>query len=305
MISQAAAKGVRMKSYTVINPSPSVPLVANLPHGSPRIPKEVLSQFIIPESELNEQSRKLTDWFIDELYTPIFAAGGCGVRNEVSRFVADPERLEDDAQECMAPRGMGVIYTHGCERQPIRRSLSDSERAALLAKYYRPYHDQLLSLITKCLNRFNTCTIIDCHSYQEHPLPYEIDPHAERYDITLGTDPHHTPAWIISTVKQISRSHGLSCGLNRPFSGTYVPLSYYKDPRIHAFMLEVKRSTYMDERTTAPHDGFGRVQAAVQEIVSAILAGTYTKASSDHRPALNSSTPRFIAASEASEALCR
>lgn len=294
-----------MKNYTVINPTPSVPLVANLPHGSPRIPRDVLDQFIISESELTEQSRKLTDWFIDELYTPIFSAGGCGVRNEVSRFVVDPERLEDDAQECMAPRGMGVIYTHGCERQPIRRTLSATERVALLAKYYRPYHDELLSLINKCLNRFGTCTIIDCHSYQEHPLPYEIDPYGERYDITLGTDPHHTPAWIISTIKQITRTYGLRCGLNSPFAGTYVPLPYYKDPRINAFMLEVKRSTYMDESTTTPHDGFGRVQAAIADITKAVLAESYTKVSSDHLPAWSSSSPRLIAGSGATEALCR
>lgn len=258
-------------SYSVFNAFPRVPLLANVPHSSGLVPDSVKDQFTISDAESREQNRQLVDWFTDELYDPIVTAGGCMVRHEVSRFVLDPERFEDDAQEIMAQRGMGAIYTHGCQRQPIRRELSSEERERVLATYYRPYHGELIRQTESCLARFGRCVVIDCHSYPEKPLPYELFGDTERPAVVLGIDPHHTPESTIRLLEKIARDFGYSFGLNKPFAGTYVPLPYYKDPRVTAFMLEINRATYMNETLCVKSEGFAGMRSCIEAMVFALV----------------------------------
>ncbi len=259
-------------SYSVFNSFPSIPLLANVPHSSDLIPEWTRDQFTVSDEDVREQNRQLVDWFTDELYSPIVTAGGCMVRHEVSRFVLDPERFEDDAQEIMAERGMGAIYTHGCQRQRIRRELSKEERERVLATYYRPYHGELIRQAQGCLERFGTCVVIDCHSYPERPLPYELFGDTERPDVVLGTDPHHTPDSSVKVIERITREFGYSFGLNKPFAGTYVPLPYYKDSRVVALMLEINRATYMNEALVQKSEGFDKMRSCVEAIVGALAA---------------------------------
>lgn len=256
--------------YSVINPIPTIPVVANVPHSSSFIPDEVREQFLLSDVELAEEQRLLVDWFTDELYAPIAEAGGCMVRHDVSRFVLDPERFEDDSQEVMAARGMGAIYTHGCHRQQIRRALSPTERETLLASLYRPYHAELIARVEDCIARFGRCVVVDCHSYPARALPYEIYGDSTRPDLVLGTDRYHTPPEITRKIEATVQETRYSFGLDRPFAGTYVPLPFYKDPRVIAFMLEINRATYMNETSTQKIEGFSRMKECVQRIVREI-----------------------------------
>jgi N-formylglutamate deformylase len=257
-------------SYSLFNPAPQIPLLASVPHSSSVIPEQVRDQFIVTDEELREQHRLLVDWFTDDLYQPIVAAGGCLMRYDISRFVVDPERFEDDSREIMSTRGMGSIYTHGCQLQRLRRELNLEEREKLLAMYYRPYHEELILRTKNCLERFSRCTIIDCHSYPANSLPYELSGNTERPDIVIGTDPIHTPVLIEKLVETIASDCGYSFGINKPFSGTYVPLPLYNDPRISAFMLEINRATYMDESSTKKSGGFDKMRSCIEAIVSAV-----------------------------------
>jgi N-formylglutamate deformylase len=257
-------------SFSVINPEPTLPIVANVPHSSCVIPPHTRGQFIVSEGQLREEHRQLVDWFVDDLYKPIVDAGGCMVRHEVSRFVVDPERFEDDSNEIMAARGMGVIYTHGCHQQRIRRALTAAEREELLQRYYRPYHADLTGRVKRCIELFGRCIFIDCHSYQSAPLPYELDNSVVRPDIVIGTDAFHTPSAIVTTVERIASSSGYSFGVDRPFAGTVVPNGVYRDPRVLAFMLEIKRSTYMNELTVWRSGGFEEMRACIRAITSAV-----------------------------------
>jgi len=255
---------------SVINPDPTIAVVANIPHSSSFIPTHIRNQFVISDEDLQEENRQLVDWFTDDLYSPIVRSGGCALHHNVSRFVLDPERFEDDALECMAARGMGAIYTHGCSRQRIRRDLTSQERELLLNEFYRPYHAEMLSLVLKTIEKFGHCVLVDCHSYPDKPLPYEIDGESERPDFVLGTDPHHTPKWIADTIGSLAQEAGYSFGLNRPFAGTIVPLPLYKDPRVTSFMVEINRKTYMNEEVTTRAAGFSKMQNLIGVIVGAV-----------------------------------
>jgi N-formylglutamate amidohydrolase len=256
---------------TILNPELTIPVIANIPHASAFVPEHVRNQFVITDEELAEENRKLVDWFTDELYSPIVAKGGSALKHNVSRFVVDPERFEDDAQECMAARGMGVMYTHGCSRQRVRRDITSGERESLLNEFYRPYHSTMFDMVDGCIKKFGRCVFIDCHSYPEKMLPYEIHAPGLRADIVLGTDSHHTPGWLIEKIEALVKEAGYSFGLNDPFAGTVVPLALYKDSRVTAFMLEINRATYMNEVTTTRTDGFPNIQALVAKVVEASL----------------------------------
>ena len=250
----------------IYNPKPTIPVIVSIPHSSNFIPSSVRNQFYLSDAELAEEQRKLVDWFTDDLYAPLVAAGGSLVRYNVSRFVCDPERFEDDEKECMVARGMGVVYTHGTELQRIRREITVDERESLLNDFYRPFHAALNEQVKRVVEVFGRCVFVDCHSYPERVLPYELYGDTPRADVVLGDDPIHTPTWIREGIERLVTDAGYTYGLNQPFAGTVVPLSFYGDARVSSFMLEIKRSTYMDERVTAKHEGFERVRSLIREV---------------------------------------
>ena len=262
-----------MKPFTeplIINPCPSIPVVVHVPHSSSFIPSHVRNQFYLSDEELAEENRKLVDWFSDELYSPVVKAGGCSLRYNVSRFVCDPERFEDDSKECMVPRGMGVVYTHGTARQRIRREITPLERESLLNEFYRPYHAELTNRVQHVVETFGRCVLIDGHTYQDKPLAYELDAEAPRADVVCGDDPLHTPPWVREEIERLTIAAGYSFGVNRPFAGTVVPLPLYGDTRVTSFMLEINRATYMDEQKTTRHEGLAKMQALISEIVTCV-----------------------------------
>ena len=85
------------------------PLVLHIPHSSVRIPEEHRALILLDDEALARELHCLTDWFTDDL----FDVPGCEkVLFKTSRLILDPERFTDDAEEVMASRGIGVIYTH-------------------------------------------------------------------------------------------------------------------------------------------------------------------------------------------------
>lgn len=257
----------------ITNPRPTIPVVASIPHSSPFIPQHVRNQFLISDEELTEEHRKLVDWFADELYSPIVTAGGCSLRYNVSRFVTDPERFDDDEKECMFARGMGVVYTHGTARQRIRREITTQERESLLREFYRPYHDALTKQVRHAVDVFGRCIFVDCHSYQERALPYELFGDVPRPDVVLGDDATHTPAWIVEGISRLTTEAGYTFGVNGPFAGTVVPSALYGDTRVSCFMLEINRRTYMDELTTTTNQGLAPMQRLIGEIAQLLARG--------------------------------
>jgi N-formylglutamate amidohydrolase len=126
--------------------------------------------------------------------------------------------------------------------------------------------------VAHIVEKFGRCTLIDCHSYPEKVLPYELYADAPRPDVVLGDDSTHTPAWLGIEIERLVKRAGYSFGLNRPFAGTIVPLSFYGDTRVTSLMLEINRATYMDEVTTTRVKGFSRMRALIEEIGRVISA---------------------------------
>ena len=69
----------------------------------------------------------------------------------VSRLVVDPERFSDDSQEPISRVGIGVTYTRGSLRQPLREQPTQRKRQELLERYYIPHHQKLTDAVEESL----------------------------------------------------------------------------------------------------------------------------------------------------------
>ncbi|MDA0376726.1 MAG: N-formylglutamate amidohydrolase [bacterium] len=243
-------------------------MLLHIPHSSTKIPDNVCSTFLLSDDQLRKELLLMTDWFTDVLFD---VEGVERLVYPVSRLVCDPERFSDDALESMSFKGMGMIYTKTSEGTMLRNTLSPQERQDLLERFYAPHHAALEAMVQTELNTQGFCLIIDCHSFSSKPLPHEPDQNPDRPDICIGTDPFHTPEWLLRSVEESAVSSGWRVEVNRPFSGTIVSMNAYKkDPRVFSVMLELNRSLYMNEATGERSADFVKCRNDVDAVLRSI-----------------------------------
>ena len=126
----------------------------------------------------------------------------------------------------------------------------------------------------EALTSTGSCLVIDCHSFPQLPLPYELDRNPVRPDICIGTDEFHTPSALKDVLVLQFTGLGYTVAVNHPFSGALVPSRYYrKDKNVQSVMIEVNRALYMDESTGAKSRHFDEVRYALSDVLST-LSGT-------------------------------
>ncbi len=240
------------------------PIVLHIPHASAVIPDEERGAFTVSDAELTREVLLMTDHHTDALFQgalPGFHAEAF----PVSRLVVDPERFPDDANEPMAAKGMGAVYTTRQDGAPLRRPPSADERRRLLETYYHPHHAALERAVGDRLRTEGRCLVLDCHSFPSKPLPYE-DAALRRPEICIGTDGFHTPPPLIESALDAFDAAGFDVARDEPFAGALVPTAFYRrDARVAALMVEVRRDLYMDEATGAmkgPPSGFADALSA-------------------------------------------
>jgi N-formylglutamate deformylase len=261
-------------AFEVLPPEgPAAAVVVHVPHAGTAIPGAVRDGLLLDDDELAVELLRMTDHRTDVLAGDVAAAGATRFVNRVSRLVVDPERFVDDHDEVMATRGMGVVYTHGHRRQPIRRP-DPAARTHLVERFFTPYAAAFAATVDDLVATHGRCTIVDLHSYPAVRLPYEIGD-GPRPPVCVGTDPFHTPRALTELVEEVARRRGLVTARDTPFAGTYVPSDRYgRDPRVASVMLELRRDTYLDERTATPTDDEPDVRAFVAAVVAAIGRGS-------------------------------
>ncbi|MDB2496372.1 N-formylglutamate amidohydrolase [Verrucomicrobiales bacterium] len=240
--------------------------IRHIPHSSTAIPEPYREQFLLSDEELDRELLQMTDRYTDELFGG--DAEGALVF-PVSRLLVDVERFEDDDQEIMASRGMGVLYTKAHDLRSLRREPTPEEREDLLSRYYRPHHEKLERMVDHSLEKFGHALVIDCHSFPSRRLPYEIAAEDDtRPEICIGTDSFHTPAWLRESAVGIFAEAGFQVDVDTPFSGALVPSKHYgRDERVHALMIEVRRDLYMDEETGKRSARFAGVRKMVRTAI--------------------------------------
>lgn len=237
----------------------NTPILINVPHASTLIPQEEATHFVTPY--IKREIAVMTDWFCDDLYD----AGHTMLRFPVSRLICDPERFRNDSEEIMSTVGMGAIYTLCSDGTPLKR-VTPEYREALLRRYYDPYHEAFEYEVKEKLEAHGKCLIIDGHSFPAIPLPYELDQNPSRPDICIGTDDYHSPQKLVDALVTAFTAKGYTVAINRPFSGSIVPLKYYrKDNRVMSVMIEINRRLYLDENFNKS-GGYERVKDDIMDL---------------------------------------
>jgi N-formylglutamate amidohydrolase len=246
-------------------------MIFHIPHASFDIPVDLRPTLLLDDQALMDELSVMTDTYTDDLF-------GCHAGDEdtivafpVSRLIVDPERFTDDALEIMAWVGMGVIYEQTSSGERLRNTPSLEDRDELIRRFYLPHHKRLNEATGKELDHYGTALILDCHSFPSVPLPFEFDQNPDRPDIGIGTDPAHTPRFLIEAAKQAVSDEGLDCRINKPSDGSLVPTHYWQhDKRVLSIMIEINRSLYMNETTGEKSDQYEACKEILGRIVQRI-----------------------------------
>ena len=244
-------------------------LVLHIPHDARCIPDAMRQGILLDDVGLERELLAMTDAHTNSLFQVTAAEAG-RVVCPVSRLVCDVERFADDADEPMAARGMGVIYTQTSTGSPLRLPPDTITREQTMQAWYWPHHRRLAALVEETVGRTGQCLVLDCHSFSSSPLPYEPNQDLNRADICIGTDSFHTPAPLRDAFVSAAQAQGFTVSVDQPFAGALVPMAAYRrDRRVLALMIEVNRRLYMDEVTGARNRDFVSVYQALGAIIDA------------------------------------
>ena len=210
-------------------------LIFHIPHSSIKIPSS--AKYLLNDNMLTNEILKLTDLETDKIFN---IENTTKIIFDYNRVFCDVERLPDEQEE-MFKVGRGFYYTHTDEGLELRDE-SDKETVRNL---YNAHHTLLEETVQSHLLHNDIAVIIDCHSFSDTPFDTDLDKAMNRPDICIGTDEYHTPPDLIELIKNGYEEAGFNVRINSPYSGTIVPLKYYKqNPSVKSIMIEINRKLF-------------------------------------------------------------
>ena len=255
-----------------------VPLVLDSPHSGSIYPRDF--GFVCPFRAL----RQAEDTHVDELFSAAPEMGATLISALFPRSYIDVNRAIDDLEPELldAPwpgpvqpsdksfAGMGLVRRLCRPGMPMYDGrLSVAQVAWRIDRYYRPYHDQMEATIDLLYRQFGTVYHLNCHSMPT----FGRDP-STRADFILGDrdgttcDPDFT-RYVAGFLKSL----GYRVKLNDPYKGVELVRRYSNPAQgLHSLQLEIHRGLYMNEDTLEKHDGFGRLQSHLTELVRRLAA---------------------------------
>lgn len=247
-------------------------MILHIPHSSIKFPNK--KGFSITDAKLNKEVLKLTDWFTDELFE---STKWKSIKADFSRIFCDVERFSDNEKEVMYKFGMGVLYEKSDDGKLIREVNSEL-REDVLNGYYWKHHKSFSKAVLDELSELDKCLIVDCHSFPNKPLKRDLDQSLNRPDYNIGIDEFHTPVELISVSKEFFKSKGYLLGIDKPYSGSIVPMEYYKkDKRVSSIMLEINRKLYLQDGTNIKSNNFDATKGVVQEYLELLNSTFYNE----------------------------
>lgn len=240
-------------------------LLLHIPHASTEIP--LYDGYAVSKERLQEEMLLLTDWFTDDLFeNPV----DISIKAPFSRIFCDTERFSDDVHEIMAQFGMGVLYEK-TDSGAFLREVTPAIRAHILEHYYWKHHNHFTATVQQELEQFDKAIIVDCHSFPQIPIQRVSIVAEERPDFNIGTDAFHTSKELVAVAAQFFKEKGYSLGIDTPYSGSIVPMTYYqKDKRVHSIMLEINRRLYLKEPSNTKSTDYAATKKVTQEFLDRI-----------------------------------
>lgn len=253
------------------------------PHSGREYPASFLRRAVLDERQI----RSSEDAYVDRLYAkapefgvPLLTAKAPRAFLDLNRAPEelDPALIEDVRRVSHNPRvasGLGVIprvVSNG--RSIYRGKLSLQDAYGRIATYWRPYHDQLQTLLDESHSAFGEAILIDCHSMPHEALENVGPPGAPRPDVVLG-DRFGAAAGsaIVEQVEAAFAAAGFRVARNMPFAGAFITQHYGRPSRNqHAVQIEIDRALYMNERTLKTNGNYAGFCRLLSGVISEIAA---------------------------------
>lgn len=269
-------------AYTLAQPTTrTTSVVFASPHSGRDYPDAFLRRAVLNASEI----RSSEDAFVDQLYEAVPSYGAPLLTANAPRAYLDLNRGPDELDSALIegvrrtahnPRiasGLGVIprvVANG--RQIYRGKLTLAEAHQRIAHCWRPYHDQLQTLLDESNNRFGEAILIDCHSMPHEALENVGPPGSARPDVVLGDRFGSTAAGsVVEQVEAAFASAGLRVARNMPFAGAFITQHYGRPSRQqHAIQVEIDRALYMNERTLELNGNFEAFKTLLGGVIAEI-----------------------------------
>ncbi|MEL6958589.1 MAG: N-formylglutamate amidohydrolase, partial [Pseudomonadota bacterium] len=261
----------------------STSVVFASPHSGRNYPGAFLRRAVLNEKEI----RSSEDAFVDDLFAaapdhgaPLLLAQAPRAYLDLNRGPdeLDPALIEGVRRAAHNPRiasGLGVIprvVSNG--RAIYRGKLSLHEAHDRINHVWRPYHDQLQSLLDDAYATFGEAILLDCHSMPHEALENVGPPGASRPDVVLGD--RFGAAAASSVVEQVEAAFsaaGFKVARNMPFAGAYICQNYGRPSRrCHAVQIEIDRALYMNEKTIKPTKDFKAVKRVLDGVIAELAA---------------------------------
>ena len=253
------------------------------PHSGRDYTQAFLDQVVLDETVI----RSSEDAYVDQLFAFAPSFGAPFLRALAPRAFVDLNRGPDELDPALIaglqrkpqnPRivsGLGVVPRVVAQGRHIYSGkIGLDEAHARIANYWRPYHDQLQTLMDESNRAYAESILIDCHSMPHEALSSMAHQNTTLPDIVLGDrfGSSAAPA-IMDQVEQAFRNVGFRVARNTPFAGAYIVQQYgHPDRGQHAIQVEVDRRIYMNEQTFARNADFDDIKAAMTSVVEQIAA---------------------------------
>jgi N-formylglutamate deformylase len=261
-------------------PGADLPIVVDSPHSGTEEPADW-------DTALNPTERRgFEDCFVDQLYADAPAHGATLLAARFPRLYIDPNRTLEDIDEAMldapwagpvnpSPKtalGFGLIARVMRERPVYARKLSVAEVQHRIATCWQPYHDALWRALDEAYQRHGCLWHLNVHSMGDDAYKTLKLPEKPLADVVLGDlDGTTADEPTMALIETVLRDHGYSVARNDPFKGVeIIRRSGRPAEGRRALQIELKKSRYMDNATLQPHEGFGPMKAALDEMLAAL-----------------------------------
>lgn len=252
-----------------------------MPHAGERVPPEVSWLQGLGEPHLMRD----VDRYVDELYDPVIKLLQIpAVIADTHRYVVDLNRFEHefDAQAVAGaplPAGQhpkGLHWSITTEKEPlITQPMPMALHEELLAKYYRPFHDQVKSL-RQSVKKQGRVYHLDAHSMPSVGTSLHPDPGERRADVVISDFYGKScESAFRDLVLRAYQDAGFQVAYNYPYIGGGITQMYGQpDQGCHTLQVELNRDLYMNETSK---DRLATQFIQVQKQISAAIKVIYNQ----------------------------
>ncbi len=255
-----------------------IPFVFNSPHSGRYYPASFLEA-----SRLDSHAiRYSEDCFTDELFASVVRLGAPLLKAHFPRafldvnrepYELDPRMFDEtlppftNSQSARVAGGLGTVPRLVGEGQMIYPGRIALEEAFYrIEDLYKPYHQQLETLLQSTRRQFGYAVLIDCHSMPGGIRPGEV---GARPDFIIGDRfGRSCNERLTQAAIALLRDLGYSVAHNKPYAGGFITENYGR-PAVacHALQIEINRSLYINEQSLEKLPGFAALCADLYQFL--------------------------------------